>query len=66
MLRNWTEMLDAGIPMPAASVSMPMPSYAGSWYQCGFKILKLVGADVERTMGHNNVAMSGQVLLVNL
>ncbi len=31
-----------------------------------FKILKLVGADVERTMGHNNVAMSGQVLLVNL
>jgi hypothetical protein len=22
-----TEMLDAGIPMPAASASMPMPSY---------------------------------------
>ncbi len=28
MLRYRTEMLDAGIPMPAASVSMPMPSYA--------------------------------------
>jgi hypothetical protein len=26
MLRYWTEMLDAGIPMPAASASMPMPS----------------------------------------
>ncbi len=27
MLRYRTEMLDAGIPMPAASASMPMPSY---------------------------------------
>jgi hypothetical protein len=27
MLRYRTEMLDAGIPMPAASPSMPMPSY---------------------------------------
>jgi hypothetical protein len=29
MLRYRTEMLDAEIPMPAASASMPMPSYAG-------------------------------------
>jgi hypothetical protein len=27
-LRHQTEMLDAGIPIPAASASMPMPSYA--------------------------------------
>jgi hypothetical protein len=27
MLRNRTEMLDAGIPMPAASTLMPMPIY---------------------------------------
>ncbi len=28
MLRYRTEMQDAGIPMPAASASMPIPSYA--------------------------------------
>jgi hypothetical protein len=27
MLRYRTEMLDTGIPMPAASASMPLPSY---------------------------------------
>ncbi len=27
MLRYQTEMIDAGIPMPAASALMPMPSY---------------------------------------
>ncbi len=33
MLRYRTEMLDAGIPMPAASASMPMPSY-GKYHGC--------------------------------
>jgi hypothetical protein len=28
MLRYRTEIQDAGMPMPAASTSMPMPSYA--------------------------------------
>ncbi len=28
MIQYRTEMLDAGIPMQAASASMPMPSYA--------------------------------------
>jgi hypothetical protein len=27
MLRYWTELPDAGMSMPGASVSMPMPSY---------------------------------------
>ncbi len=27
-LRYWTEMMNSGMPMPAASASMPMPSYA--------------------------------------
>jgi hypothetical protein len=31
-IRYQAEMLDAGIPMPAASASMPMPSYAN--YKC--------------------------------
>ncbi len=28
MLRFWTEMLDARIPMPVAAASIPMPRYA--------------------------------------
>jgi hypothetical protein len=27
MLRYWTEKMNAGMPMPAALTSMPMPSY---------------------------------------
>jgi hypothetical protein len=28
MIRYWAEILDAGMPMPAASAWVPMPSYA--------------------------------------
>ena len=35
MLPYWTEIQDAGMPMPAALTSSPMPSYAhwSKWYQ---------------------------------
>jgi hypothetical protein len=37
MLRYWTEIQDAGMPMPAASTSMLMHSYADVFPFSSFK-----------------------------
>jgi hypothetical protein len=33
MLWYWTELMNAGMPMPVASASMPMPSYVENAYR---------------------------------
>ncbi len=36
LVRYWTEITDAGMPMPALVSSMPMPNYVHRWYH-GFQ-----------------------------
>ncbi len=47
LVRYWTKIRDAGMPMPALVSSMPMPSYGGRWHEAAATLISATGTRVK-------------------
>jgi hypothetical protein len=63
LLRYWTEMTDAGMPMPAIVLRMPMPSYGGARDNVGPLDLAAVRARVRQAAKSTAAVRAGLVSL---